>query len=154
VRRALSVLGLSAALVAAGTPAAAQRVTLTVTGGPVAFPAPTGTDFANGFIDATAPLAYTLNASRGALLPRTSTLSIRSTSATLGSGKPLADLQWRRADVATWTPMTTVNAMVDTRQGRVTYSNTILFRMLLTWTGTPPATYMANLVLTESVTSP
>ena len=145
------------ALALFASPIAAQKTTLSVTGGTVAFPAPTATDYIAGFIDASTGATFTINSLNG--LARTTTISIRSTSASLGGSKVIGDLQWRRSDLATWNSITLTDAQVEQRivinKGlNDPWSNTIFFRMLLSWTSDGPATYSANYQITLSQTVP
>jgi hypothetical protein len=145
------------ALALFASPIAAQKTTLSVTGGTVAFPAPTATDYIAGFIDASTGATFTINSVNG--LARTTTISIRSTSASLGGSKVVGDLQWRRSDLATWNSITLTDAQVEQRivinKGlNDPWGNTIFFRMLLSWTSDGPATYSANYQITLSQTVP
>lgn len=160
VRRILSVSTSRAVLLAVvlfATPATAQKTILTLTGATVTFPAPTAADYAAGFVDAGTGVAFTINAQTGTL--RTTTVAIRSSSANLGGGKVLGDLQWRRSDLAVWNSITLTDAQVEQRivirgASNDTWSNTIFFRLLLSWTTDAPATYTANYVITLSQTVP
>ena len=145
------------ALVLFASPIAAQNTRVTVTGGTIAFPAPTAPDYIAGYIDASTGATFTINSLNG--VPRTTTTSIRSTSASLGTGKVIGDLQWRRSDLATWNSITLTDAQVEQRivvnKGlNDPWSNTIFFRMLLNWTSDGPATYSANYQITLSQTVP
>ena len=145
------------ALALFASPIAAQKTTLSVTGGTVAFPAPTATDYIAGFIDASTGATFTINSLNG--LARTTTISIRSTSASLGGSKVIGDLQWRRSDLATWNSITLTDAQVEQRivinKGlNDPWGNTIFFRMLLSWISDGPATYSANYQITLSQTVP
>ena len=145
------------ALVAAASPLAAQKTSLTVTGGTITFPAPTAADYIAGFVNSTTGVTFTINSTNG--VPRTTTVSIRSTSASLGNGKVLGDLQWRRSDLATWSSITQTNAQVEQRivinKGlNDPWSNTIFFRMKLAWATDAPGTYAANYQITLSQTVP
>jgi hypothetical protein len=159
-RRLLSVSTSGAillALVLFAPPVAAQKTILTLTGGTVTFPAPTAADYIAGFVDAAAGATFTLNAQTGA--SRTTTIAVRSSSANLGGGKVIGDLQWRRSDLATWNSITLTDAQVEqrvlVRNGlNDPWSNTIFFRMVLSWTTDAPATYTANYVITLSQTVP
>lgn len=138
-------------------PLAAQRTNLTVSGGTITFPAPTAADYIAGFIDAPTGATFTVKAQTGA--SRTTTITIRSTSPDLGNGKVLGDLQWRRSDLATWNDLALTDAQVEQRivinKGlNDPWSNTIFFRMKLSWTTDAPATYSANYELTLSQTVP
>jgi hypothetical protein len=148
---------ISIALLFLSSPLVAQKTTLTVTGGTVTFPAPTVADYINGFVDATPGVTFTINSTSG--LSRTTTVSIRSSSPNLGNGKTLGDLQWRRADLATWNSVSVVDSQIEQRivinkSLNDPWSNTIFFRMLLDWTRDAPGTYSANYVITLSQTVP
>ena len=145
------------ALVLCASPLAAQRTSLTLAGGTVTFAAPTAADYEAGYIDSPTGVTFTIDAQTG--LARTTTISIRSASASLGSGKLIGDLQWRRSDLATWNSMTLTDAQVEQRVvvrnlSNDPWSNTIFFRMLLSWTSDGPATYSANYQITLSQTVP
>jgi hypothetical protein len=148
---------ISLALALFASPLAAQKTILTVAGGTINFAAPTAADYIAGFINSATGATFTLNAQTGA--SRTTTVSIRSLSASLGNGKVIGDLQWRRSDLATWNSITLTDAQVEQRvQVRNglndPWSNTIFFRMVLTWTTDAPATYSGNYQITLSQTVP
>ena len=156
----VAIATLVAALAFAATPAAAQnpRTDLTVAGGTITFPAPTANDYVAGFVNSTTGATFTVDASAGNQ-SHTTTVSIRATSASLGGGKVIGDLQWRRSDLPTWTSITATNAQVEQRvQVRNglndPWSNTIFFRLLLNWTTDAPSTYSANYQITLSQTVP
>jgi len=153
-------LFLAAAVCAAfaGRTASAQ-VQLTVGGGPVNFTAPTVTDYTNGFVLDATPLTYTVNIQADLNTQRTSIIEISSTSANLGGGKALADLQWRRSDLTAWNSLTTTPVTVESRSIRNgtlndPWSNSVVFRLLLSWTADGPATHTANITVTMTVTTP
>jgi hypothetical protein len=148
---------ISIALALLASPLAAQKTNLTVTGGTISFPAPTAADYIAGFVNSATGATFTTNAQTGA--SRTTTITIRSTSADLGSGKLIGDLQWRRSDLATWNSITLTDAQVEQRIVvrnvlNDPWSNTIFFRMALNWTSDAPATYTANYQITLSQTVP
>jgi hypothetical protein len=152
-----STIAVAFAMALFATPLAAQKTILTVSGATVTFPTPTVTDYINGYVDATTGVTVTANSQNGA--QRTTTISIRSSSASLGNGKVIGDLQWRRSDLATWNDMSLVDAQVEQRvmvnKGlNDPWSNTIFLRMVLTWANDAPATYSANYVITLSQTVP
>lgn len=145
------------AVVAMSAEAQFPRTVLTISGF-VTFPAPTANDYAAGFINSTSGLRFTVDATQGSQ-PHTTSVLIRSLSATLGGAKALGDLQWRRSDLATWTSISVTNVEIEQRPQirnvlNDPWSNTIFFRMLLNWTTDPPATYSANYQLTLSQTVP
>jgi hypothetical protein len=157
-RRLLSVSTCRAgllALVLFAAPLAAQKTTLTLANATVTFPTPTAADYINGYVDAATGVTFTLNATAGGA--RTTAILVRATSASLGGGKVLSDLEWRRSDLATWSAITSTDVQVEqrvmTKNGaNDPWSNTIFFRMLLNWATDAPATYSANYVITLSQT--
>ena len=159
-RKVLSVSTSAAillALVLFASPLAAQKTILTLTGGTITFPAPTAADYIAGYVNSATGVTFTVNAQSGA--SRTTTISIRSTSANLGGGKVIGDLEWRRSDLATWNTITLTDAQVEqmivVRNGiNDPWNNTIFFRMILNWVTDAPATYSANYTITLSQTVP
>ena len=160
--RARKILGVSTsaamlALALFASPLAAQKTILTLAGATITFPAPTAADYVAGFVNSATGVTFTLSAQTGA--SRTTTVSIRSSSANLGGGKVIGDLEWRRSDLATWNSITLIDAQVEQRimvrnGSNDPWNNTIFFRMVLTWTTDAPATYSGNYVITLSQTVP
>ena len=155
-----TIAAISLSLVLFASPLTAQFTftSLTLSGQTITFPAPTAADYINGFVTSTGVTFTVKNvfSNQGA---HTTTVLIRSTSANLGGGKVLGDLQWRRSDLATWNGITAVNAQVEQRvlianTQNDPWSNTIFFRMLLNWATDAPATYTANYTITLSQTVP
>jgi hypothetical protein len=150
-----------ATLVALGSvalPAVAQKTDLTLAGGTITFPAPTATDYVNGFVNSTTGVAYTVDATNGNG-SHTTTVLIRATSTDLGNGKVLSDLQWRRSDLSAWNSIGATNTQVEQKvmiRGTLNdpWNNTIFFRMVLDWTKDAPAIYTANYQVTLSQTVP
>jgi hypothetical protein len=135
------------------------QVSLTLTGAPNVFPAPALADFNAGVIAEPTGIAFTVNLTGPANIIRTSTVSVRASSTTLGGGKVLSDLEWRRADLATWNPMTTADVAIESRPIQKnalndTWSNTVFLRMHLTWATDAPGTYSTGLVFTLTITTP
>jgi hypothetical protein len=148
---------ISLALTLCASPLAAQKTTMTLTGGTITFNAPTAADYIAGYIDSSTGVSFTLDATAGG--SRTTTVSVRSTSASLGGGKVIGDLRWRRSDLATWNSMTLTDSQVEQRVqvkngANDPWGNTVFFRMLLSWTTDAPATYSANYQITLSQTVP
>lgn len=157
--RGLSISAM-AALAMFAVPLTAQnpKTSLTLGGGTVTFPAPTATDYINGYVYSTTGVTYTVDATNGAQ-SHTTTIAIRATSADLGNGKLLSDLEWRRSDLAAWNTITSTNTQVEQKvmiRGALNdpWSNTIFFRMKLSWTSDAPATYSAGYQITLSQTVP
>lgn len=136
------------------------RERLRITGAPVSFPAPTVTDYNNGFLPAGGTLTYTVSGTGGGNgISHTSTVSVRATTGTLGGTKAITDLQWRRADLSTWNPMTTTAAQIEQRLivrrgANDPWSNQIFLRMLLSYANDGPGTHSATLVFTLTITTP
>ena len=159
-RKVLSVSTSAAillALVLFASPLAAQKTILTLTGGTITFPAPTGSDYIAGYVNSATGVTFTVSAQTGT--SRTTTISIRSTSANLGGGKVIGDLEWRRSDLATWNTIALTDAQIEQRivvRGVTNdpWNNTIFFRMILNWVTDAPATYSANYTITLSQTVP
>jgi len=150
-------VALAIALALVASPLAAQKTSLTVTGGTITFPSPTAADYIAGFVNSTGGVTFTVNSQNG--VQRTTTITVRSTSADLGNGKMIGDLQWRRSDLATWNSITLTDAQVEQRivinkALNDPWSNTIFFRLVLNWTSDGPATYSANYQVTLSQTVP
>lgn len=148
------------ALVFFAAPLSAQnpKTQLTLAGGTVTFPAPTATDFINGYVYSTSGVTYTVNATNGTA-SHTTTILIRATSANLGNGKAMADLEWRRSDLAAWNAISATDTQVEQKIVVLNvlndpWSNTVFFRMKLSWTTDAPATYSANYQITLSQTVP
>ena len=144
------------ALVFLAPRASAQSTTLTLTGNVITFPAPTATDYVNGYVYSASGVTFTVDATSDAGQPTMTTVAIKSTSANLGNAKVLADFQWRRSDLATWNSITLTNVNVEARSQTYNglndpWSNSIFFRMKLSWTTDSPATYTANYTVTLSV---
>ena len=98
LRGASTSAAIALGLVLLGSPLTAQKTNLTLSGGTITFPAPTAADYVAGWINSTSGVTFTVAAQTGT--SRTTTISIRSTSANLGNGKVIGDLQWRRSDLA------------------------------------------------------
>lgn len=148
-----ALVALGAASASAQNPKSVLSLTSTVV-----FPAPTANEYAAGFVNSTAGVTFTVDATQGNEA-HTTTVLIRSLSANLGGTKALGDLQWRRSDLAAWTSISLADVQVEQRAQirnalNDPWSNTIFFRMVLNWTTDPPGTYGANYQLTLSQTVP
>lgn len=153
------VLAATLALLAGMAHPAAGQVALTLSQTPNAFPAPTPADYDAGVVVNPAGVGFRLNVSGPANVSRTTTVALRAASPTLGGGKALSDLEWRRADLATWTAMTTTDATVESRtvhknQLNDPWSNEVFLRVRLGWTTDGPGTYSTGLAFTLTVTTP
>ena len=156
-RGASTTAAIVLSLAAFAAPLAAQKTILSVSGGTITFPAPTAADYIAGFVNSTDGATFTINAQTGT--SRTTIITIRSSSASLGNGKLIGDLQWRRSDLATWNDITLTDAQVEQRivvrnALNDPWSNTIFFRMKLSWLTDPPGAYSATYEITLSQTVP
>jgi hypothetical protein len=155
----LASASLACAALGLASPLAGQSTTLTLANNTITFPSPTATDYLNGWVNSATGVTFTINATATGGGSTTTLVQIRSTSVNLGGGKVLADLQWRRSDLAAWNPITTGDVAVESRSQTFNgandpWSNTIFFRMKLTWTTDAPATYTGNYRITLRVTQP
>lgn len=153
-------IGVAITMVGFALPAAAQNpaTSLTVTGGTITFPAPAATDYLNGYVYSAGGVGYTIDATSGGQ-SHTTTIRIKATSPNLGNGKAITDLEWRRSDLTGWVPISLTDTQVEqkvmVRNGlNDPWSNTIFFRLKLTWATDAPATYAANYQITLSQTVP
>ncbi len=142
--------------------AEAQRLRLTITGGaPITFPTVTDAHYIAGSVQATTPLGFSMQlrfGNAGAL--RTGILSIRAASGVMGGSKPIGDMQWRRSDLGAWNSLTTSNVTVESRTMRRNpainnpWTNSLVFRTLLSWANDGPASYAPTIILTATLTTP
>ena len=156
----LAAAMLATALAMAPARAHAQNTTLTVAGGPVAFPTPTSTDLNLGYVNAPAPLTFTVDATSGAASQqRTTTVYISGATATLGGTKPIGDLQYSVSSPGSWQSLTTTAVriagptVVARNRMNDTWGGTVYFRMLVAWTDAP-GTYSGTVVVTMTVSQP
>jgi hypothetical protein len=144
----------------------AQRTRMTVSGFPVNFPTPAGTDFDAGFIQSTTGITFTIDAQTGSNTQRTTTVTIRCAAPCPMTGtKPVSELSWRRADLGTWNTLTTTDAVVESRPvfrnqplpaSNDPWSNTLYFQFDLSWLGDPPSATANsyNIIMSLTVTVP
>ena len=160
LRTAVRSLVLAGLLAPAGLRAQAVRHELTLSAVTVTFPTPTEANYDAGLVAASTSVTFTVDSRNGPTnVLRTSIVSISATGGTMGGTKSVGDLQWRRTDLGTWTGLSTTPVMVQQRpiQRNVlndTWSNTVLFRTLLSWASDVPATYSATIVFTLTITTP
>jgi hypothetical protein len=145
------VAWLALALGASNSFAQPDTTRLTVTTSSVTFDPPTADDYRRGFVAAAQGITFTVSTQTGTRL-RLATVSIRATAATMGGGKPVGDVQWRRADLPDWNSLTLLDKDVEGRQMtnvlNTPWSNAILFRVRVIWATDPPASYPADILLT------
>lgn len=124
-----------------------RRTNLTTTGFPIGATTTTPVDFDAGFVSI-GSTGFTIdlrtNAGGGGFSPRVTTVRVRCGSPCPASGTlPVSGLEWRRADLGVWNPLTTAFVEVETRTATFNgtndpWSNSVFWRYALTWTGTPP----------------
>jgi hypothetical protein len=151
------------ALLVAST-AHAQTTTLAITSGSTAtFTNPTFADYITGYIDGpTVTFTVTLNGGPNSTT-HTTTVEVCASSATLGSGKALANLLWEPTDGSKgWQPITTgcsgaVNAArvvgAQSLAKGTSWNGGVRFRMLLSWNDTA-ASYGTPIEMTVNVSTP
>ena len=141
------------------------RNSITLSAITIPFPTATEADYDAGAVAASSPITVTFDSKKNAgnqpNVQRTSTLSIRATSTTLGGTKPIGDLQWQRNGTAPggWNSLTTTDAVVESRQFVFNgvndpWSTTVYFQTLLSWANDPPGSYAATVVFTLTITTP
>ena len=143
--------------------AQAIRNRLTLSSITIGFSAVTEANYDAGFVAASNSITFTFDASKAggsaSGVQRTSIVSVRATSATMGGTKSVGDLQWRRSDLGTWNSLSTTDATIESRQFVFNglndpWTNTVFFRTLLNWTTDTPAAHSATLTFTLTVTTP
>jgi hypothetical protein len=140
----------------AAVPAAAQSTRLTLGGFSGAMGNTTVADFDQGFRDSGSNMTFTTQITAGNQ-QRVTSVFVRANSATLGGTKPVSDLLWRRADLVTWVPFTTSNALIESRTIQTNgtqWVNGIALRCLVNWTDDPTPTYSVTITFTLVVTAP
>lgn len=126
-------------------PTVGRRTSLTVTGLPFTVSQTTPADFDAGFV-VLGTITFTVDATSNnpAFSPRATTVNVRCFAPCPSTGTLASTgLQWRRGDLGTWNALTTTQTLVETRiitfnGANDPWSNTIQFRYLLNWAGTPP----------------
>lgn len=124
-----------------------RRTNLTTTGFPIAATTTTPVDYDAGFI-AIGSTGFTVdlrtNSGAGGFSPRVTIVRVRCGSPCPASGTlPVSGLEWRRADLGVWNPLTTAFVEIETRTATFNgaddpWSNSVFWRYALSWTGTPP----------------
>jgi hypothetical protein len=161
-RRLHRALLLAALFIAAPVGARAQTNVFAVTGFPLTFSAAGPTEFAAGLIDHPTQISFLVDAATGSgSATRIANVAIRCASPCPSSGvKPAADLQWRRADLATWNSITTSNVTIEQRnmvRGALNdpWGNDVYWRILLSYaTDLQGTTITYNLIMTLTMTAP
>lgn len=158
-RTLLAALLLVAASVGSAHEASAQgrRTTLTLSGFPLTASTTTTDEFDNGF-SALGSTSFTVDLTtnnNASFLNRRTTVSI-ACAAPCPAGS--SNLQWRRADQATWNTLTTTFVTVEERVATFggandPWGNTLAWRYLLSWTGSPPTAAQQFRIQMQLITS-
>jgi hypothetical protein len=148
-RAALVMFVLTATMPARAIAQGTATTTLSVTGGSTAtFANPTLADYVNGYVDGPT-VTFTVSTAQGGTQPRTTTVEVCASSATLGSGKAITKLLWQPTDnskpyqsiitgcTGTINPARVVGSAVISRGG--SWSGGVRLRMILDWTDTAPS---------------
>lgn len=141
------------------------RSSMTLSTTTITFPTVTEADYDAGAVSASNPITVTFDARKnGGNQPndqRTSTITIRATTATLGGSKPISDMEWQANGTGgAWTGLSTTAAVVESRPYIFNNLNdpwtvTVYFRTLMSWADDPPATYgPVTIQITLTVTTP
>lgn len=141
-----------------------RRTNITTTGFPLSVTQTTPTDYDAGFVTlGTTSFTVDLRTNNGAggFSPRQTTVRVRCGGACPASGTAaLNRLQWRRADLGVWNPLTTAFVDVETRVATFNgandpWSNSLQWRYTLDWASVPPAAATAFYIEVElQVTAP
>jgi hypothetical protein len=149
---------LAVALVAA--PCAAQITTrLTLSGFNGNIGNTVESEIAQGFADGGNDIVFRV-AITGGDNQRATSVFIRANAATFTGGagtKPASDGLWRRNDLATWVPLTTTDALIESQTIQTygtSWSNSIWLRCNVSWLTDPPANYSLGLTFTLVVAAP
>lgn len=120
------------------------RYVLRVKPGVLAFPVPTPDDFAAGWIEH-GPVE--INVRPRGVAQRPWVLCIRAEGSSMGNGKPITDVQYRRSGESQWAPLTPGDQPVaeGDRGTRVSFD----FRILLQWSD-PAGAYRADYTITAA----
>lgn len=145
-------------------PAYAQRASLSVSGYPVVFPAPTVADLDVGQLTSSTATTFTVEALSGQPIARLTIVSIRCAAPCPATGtKSPGTLRWRRADLPLWNPLTTSDVTIESRvvqrllafpQSNNPWSNSVYWQALVGWTTDAPAANTFNIVMTLTLTAP
>lgn len=165
VRVAGFVAALGVALLAAPSAARAQFffTRMTVADFPLTNTGPTILDFDAGSVSlgSTAYSVELLLNFFGSFSPRVTAVAVRCNTPCPASGTaPVARLQWRRADLATWNTLTTTFVNIETRTATFggtndPWSNAMFWRYQLSYTAVPPmAATQFNIQFQLQVTAP
>lgn len=157
------------AVVALGTavPRGAQAqfyfTSMSISGFPLTNTGPALLDFEAGSV-ALGATDFTVNLILnffGSFSPRVTSVAVRCATPCPASGAAsVSRLQWRRSDLAGWNVLTTSFVNIETRTATFNgtndpWSNTLFWRYLLSYTGTPPtAATQFNIEFQLTVTAP
>ncbi len=163
-RRLLALLAWSLLPMAIAGAQGNRRTSLTVAGAPLVATGTTTTDIDAGSIALGAvslTVDLTTNTGGTGFSPRVTTVQVRCRLPCPASGAAaVANLEWRRADLAVWNPLTTTFVTIESRTATFAgtndpWSRQVFWRYTLGWTTTPPrSATVFNIDYQLTVTAP
>lgn len=165
-RMAWRALGVGSALVLVSLRVEGQgsrRTQLTITGFPLTVASTTIAQFDAGAIligNTTFTIDLRTNTGAGGFSPRVTTVQVNCLAPCPATGTlPVGSLQWRRSDLAAWTPLTMAPTTIETRTGVFNgandpWSNSMQWRYVPTWVDTPPGSASFRIQYRLVVTAP
>lgn len=141
-----AALGLALATAYPGLADAQRRTQLNITNFPRVVTTTSATDFDAGSVSL-GTTAFTVEGTSNfpAFSPRETTVQVQCVAGQCPNtgALPVGNLQWRRDDLGTWNTLTTSYVTIETRDlvyngANDPWGNTLHWRYLVSWTGTPP----------------
>lgn len=140
-----------------------RRTEITLSGFPISNVSTAPADFDAGFVllgSTSWTVDLTRNQGAGGFSPRVTTVNVVCAAPCPASGTlPVGSLEWRRADLGVWNPLSTTPTLVETRTATFNgtndpWTNSVQWRYALSWTGTPPSAATFNVAFELVVTAP
>jgi len=140
-----------------------RRTRLTITGFPLTVASTTIAQFDAASIiigNTTFTVDLRTNNGGGGFSPRVTTVQVNCLAPCPTTGTlPVGSLQWRRSDLAAWTPLTTAPVTIETRTGVFNgvndpWSNSMQWRYVPNWVDTPPGSASFRIQYQLVVTAP
>jgi hypothetical protein len=140
-----------------------RRTNLTITGFPLSVASTTIAQFDAAAIligSTTFTVDLRTNNGGGGFSPRVTTVQVNCLAPCPATGTlPVGSLQWRRTDLAAWSPLTTAPVTVETRTAAFNgandpWSNSMQWRYAANWENTPPGAASFRIQYQLVVTAP
>lgn len=145
----------------AGVVAAAQDTRIALGGFSGALGNTVNADHAQGYRESGSSMAFTVTLMTQPAVSRTTNVYIRANAATMGGGKPVSDITWRRNDIpdtpGAWNALTTSDVLIQSATlvgNGASWMNRLWFRVAVDWVADPPAAYSVGITITLMVTAP